>query len=79
MPESSPTCQIHEKYRLIKCANPPIPWDPQGFCILHSESKEKGLPAFREALRARWEQPEAERLDFRGEGEDWRVRMSDTK
>ena len=42
MPEDTPTCRIHEKYRIgIKCANPALPGDPDGFCILHSQIREK--------------------------------------
>ncbi len=66
MSETTPTCRIHDKYRLIECANPPLTGDSQGFCILHSENKAKDMVAFREALRARWEQADAKGLDFRG-------------
>jgi len=66
MSEVTPTCRIHEKYRLIECKNPALPWDPHGFCILHSESKEKSPAVFREAIQARLEQGNAKLLDFRG-------------
>ncbi len=66
MSENTPTCRIQAKYRSIECANPPLPGDPEGCCILHSENKAKDPVLFREALQAKLEQADAERLDFRG-------------
>lgn len=66
MSEPTPTCRIHEKYRLIECKNPALPWDPQGFCILHSENKEKSPVFFQEAIQARLKQENVNILDFRG-------------
>jgi hypothetical protein len=66
MSENALTCQIHKKYRLIECGNPPLAGDPQGFCILHSENEAKDPVAFQEALRARWEHVDDRSLDFRG-------------
>ncbi|MCX5888291.1 MAG: pentapeptide repeat-containing protein [Deltaproteobacteria bacterium] len=66
MSEAPPTCRIHEKYPEIECTNSVLPGDTEDLCILHSHEKGKGLAAFREALRARWTQEDAEFYDFRG-------------
>jgi len=65
MSEDSPTCQIHKKYRFIDCANPALPGEPEGFCILHSEDKTKDPVAFREAILATWNLKESASHDFR--------------
>jgi uncharacterized protein YjbI with pentapeptide repeats len=66
MPETPPTCRIHEKYGLIKCQNPSLPGDADGFCILHSQDKGKNPDDFKAALQARWEQEDQESYDFGG-------------
>jgi len=66
MTEQGPTCQIHKKYYWINCQNPALPVDPEGLCILHSQDKSKDPVAFREVLRDRWKQEDAEFYDFRG-------------
>ncbi|PIU52977.1 MAG: hypothetical protein COS90_08635, partial [Deltaproteobacteria bacterium CG07_land_8_20_14_0_80_60_11] len=54
------------KYWEIKCQNPAWPGDPDGFCILHSQDKEKNPDDFQAALQARWKQTDQESYDFRG-------------
>jgi uncharacterized protein YjbI with pentapeptide repeats len=66
MPETTPTCQIHEKYPSFKCANPALDGDPDGYCILHSQNRDKDPEAFREAVLPRWTQADKEFYDFRG-------------
>jgi len=41
MTEDTPVCQLHKKLEGIKCANPALPDDPEGLCILHSKQKQK--------------------------------------
>lgn len=65
MSEVTHTCRIHEKYN-IECANPALPGDPDGLCILHSQDKAKDPAAFRETLRARFEQKDLEYYDLSG-------------
>jgi uncharacterized protein YjbI with pentapeptide repeats len=66
MPETCPTCRIHEKYSWIECRNPAMPGDAHGLCILHSLDKGKNPDDFNTALQARWNQEGQESYDFRG-------------
>jgi hypothetical protein len=65
MPENTPTCQIHKKYERIKCQNAARPGDADGFCILHSQDKEKNQDDFKAALQDRWQQADQGKYDFR--------------
>ena len=66
MDEDTHTCLIHKKYYGIECANPALPGDPEGLCILHSQNYAKDPEVFKEALRFRWAQEDATFYDFRG-------------
>jgi hypothetical protein len=65
MSETAATCLIHKKYWFVKCANPPLAGDPDGYCILHCRNKNKDLAAFRSALRDRWDREDQKDYDFR--------------
>jgi hypothetical protein len=66
MTETISTCQIHQKYLWIDCQNPARPGDADGFCILHSQGKEKNPDDFKVALQARWNQADQKSYDFQG-------------
>jgi uncharacterized protein YjbI with pentapeptide repeats len=69
MPEDSPTCQIHKHIQDLmffkKCVDPALDGDLDGYCILHSQNPDKDPEAFKEALRARWEQEDKQFYDLR--------------
>jgi uncharacterized protein YjbI with pentapeptide repeats len=66
MAEDAPTCQIHQKYRRVKCPYPALPGDPEGFCILHCQDPAKDPAAFREAILAIRNRDDSEAHDFSG-------------
>lgn len=63
MSKATATCRIYDEW--IKCGNPAWVGDPEGFCILHSQDKGKDPEPFKEVLRSRWQQEDAEFYDFR--------------
>ena len=64
MSEDTPTCRINEGDVWPKCDNLAMAGDPDGLCILHSHDEGKDPGAFREALRAIWDQEDQERYNF---------------
>ncbi|MDP3227908.1 MAG: pentapeptide repeat-containing protein [Acidovorax sp.] len=56
------SCLIHNRYPWIECQLPIRPSDPKGFCILHSQDKDKDQAAFDAALK---EKLAREDYDFR--------------
>jgi uncharacterized protein YjbI with pentapeptide repeats len=63
MSEDSATCRIHSEYPKIKCANPALPRDAEGLCILHSRQQDKDREKFIAAVQSKME---LEAYDFSG-------------
>jgi hypothetical protein len=66
MPESTPTCQIHQKYPLILCPHLALPGDPEGLCIIHSQDAAKDHAAFKDAILDIWNKKDSKSHNFRG-------------